>query len=222
MKCNKIRMLTLVFLLALLIVFAGTGCDPEPGVIEDIVEDHLNGLPEDDNDLPDPDEPDPIEPEDPVEEPAGTPSTYFWPWMSHGHLDLSTGEVISGPDFFESEPGFMAEFTEDYSYEGRLVWLVDESDVFALEWVMLSFNVDYFEDSERAADIAFDFEIENIQPVPGDDGLQEFTVSLVQQEQGFEVAINKIILGKEQESSFSTGLINYVALEIEMRVLGNP
>jgi len=222
MKYNKFKTLTIVFLLALLIVLAGAGCNLEPGVIEDIVEDQLNGLPEADNDLPEPDEPDPIEPEDPVEEPAGTPSTYYWPWMSHGHLDLSTGEVIPGPGLFESELGFIAEFTEEYSYEGLLVWLVTDSDVFALEWVKLSFNVDYFEDSEWAADIAFDFEIDNFKPEPGDDGLQEFPVSLVEQEQGFEVAVNKILLGKEQESSFSTGLINYVALEIAMRVVDNP
>ncbi|MGM0688930.1 MAG: hypothetical protein ACQESO_05035 [Bacillota bacterium] len=211
MKNNKFKTLTIVFLLALFIVLAGVGCDPEPGVIEDIVEDRLNGLPADDSDLP-----------DPVEEPAGTPSTYYWPWVSHGHLDFSTGEVIPGPDLFESERGFIAEFTEEYSYKGLLVWLVTESDVFALEWVNLSFSVDYFEDSEWAAEMAFDFEIDNLQPEPGDEGLQEFAVNLIDHQQGFVVAVNKILLGKEQESSFSAGLINYVALEVEMKVVGNP
>ncbi len=219
---NRIRALTLVFFLALLIVFAGVGCGPEPDIIEDIVEDELNGLPEDGNDLPDPGEPDPVEPEDPVKEPAGTPDTYYWPWLSHGHLDLSTGEVIAGPDLFESDLGFISEFTEGDSYEGRLVWITRESDLFALQWVTLSFNVDYFEESDWVANLAFVLEITDLQPEPGDKGIQEFALDINDQQHDFEVAVTGISLGKSQEGSIGTEPIDYIALEVKMRVLGNP
>ncbi len=198
MRIKPVLALSFIILSLLVLLFVMPGCNSEPVINNDLVE------------------------EEPVVEPPETPSTYYWPWMSHGHLDLSTGEVIPGPDLFESELGFIAEFTEDHSYEGQLVWLVEESDVFALEWVNLSFNVDYFEDNERVADLAFEFEITNLQPEPNDDGIQEFSVELVEQQQGFEVVVNKILLGKEQEGTYSIGPIDYVALEVEMRVVGNP
>ncbi len=222
MKNIKLRLLVLVFLSVSLIAFAGAGCDSEPDVIEDAVEDQLNEFFEDDNDLPDPGEPEPIEPSEPAEEPAVTPSTYYWPWLSHGHLDLSSGEIIAGPDLFESDLGFIAEFTEEHSYDGLVVWLVEDSDVFALEWVTLSFDVEYFKDSDWAYDINFEFRIEGLQPEPGEEGVREFTVSLAEEQQGFEVAINRVLLGKEQEGSLSATPIDFVALEIEMNVVGNP
>ncbi len=160
--------------------------------------------------------------EETVPETPLTVSTYYWPWISHGRLDLSSGEIIPGPDLFESDLGFISEFTEDYSFKGQLVWLVEESDVFALEWVTLSFNVEYYDLNERMFDHYYEFTIEDLQPVPGDEGLQEFELNLVDHQEDFEVAITKIVLGKERESSFSAEMICYVALEIEMKVVGNP
>lgn len=160
--------------------------------------------------------------EETIPETPLTVSTYYWPWISHGHLDLSSGEIIPGPDLFESDLGFISEFTEDYSFKGQLVWLVEESDVFALEWVTLSFNVEYYDLNERIFDLYYEFTIEDLQPVPGDEGLQEFELNLVDHQEDFEVAITKIVLGKERESNFIAEPICYVALEIEMRVVGNP
>jgi len=215
---------TLLFpLFVLIFLFANAGCDPEPGVIEDLLEEEPEKVEEHEIEDPVVDDPiieDPVD-EEPDKERPETPPTYYWPWLSHGHLDLSSGEVIAGPDLFESELGFIAEFTGDYSYEGLLVWVVEESDVFALEWISLSFDVEYFEDSDWVFDINYDFRIEELQPEPGEKGVQEFPVNLVRQVEGFEVAIHKVVLGKEQESSLSAAPINYVALEMEMNVIGN-
>lgn len=218
MGAKQVSKLLLLSLFVLIYLFAITGCDPEPGVIEDLLEDDIEML--EDNEIEDPVIEEPVD-EEPAEEKAEAPATYYWPWLSHGHLDLSSGEVIAGPDLFESELGFIVEFTEDYSYDGLLVWVVEESDVFTLDWVALSFDVDYFENNEWLLAINYYFRIEDLQPEPADEGVQEFALDLVKQEHGFEVAINKIILGKEQEGSLSAGPINYVALEIEMNVIGN-
>ncbi|MDZ4132639.1 MAG: hypothetical protein U1E11_05825 [Dethiobacteria bacterium] len=150
-------------------------------------------------------------------------STYYWPWISHGMLDLSSGEVISGPDLFESDLGFIDEFTADKEpFTGRLIWLVQGTDVFTLEWIRLSFNVDYYDQHEWEFDINYLFEIDGLLPEAADDGLQEFVVNLVERQDGFEVVINKVLLGKEQKGSFSNDPINFIALDLEMRVIDNP
>jgi hypothetical protein len=150
-------------------------------------------------------------------------STYYWPWISHGMLDLSSGEVISGPDLFESDLGFIDEFTADKGpFAGRLVWLVQDTDVFTLEWIRLSFNVDYYDQHEWEFDIHYQFEIDGLLPEPADDGLQEFAVNLVERHEGFEVVVKKVLLGKEQKGNFSNDPINFVALDIEMRVIDSP
>ncbi len=213
MSAKQVSKTLLLSLFVLIFLLVSAGCDPEPGVIEDLLEDEPEEV--EDHEIEDPVD------EEPPEERPETPSNYYWPWLSHGHLDLSSGEVIAGPDLFESELGFIAEFTVDYSYEGLLVWVIEESDVFALDWVSLSFDVEYFEDSNRVFDISYDFRIEDLQPEPGEKGIQEFPVNLVREEEGFEVAIHKVVLGKEQESSISAAPINYVALEMEMNVIGN-
>jgi hypothetical protein len=175
----------------------------------------------------------PVETADPViEDPAveETPSTipltlstYYWPWISHGMLDLSSGEVIPGPDLFESDLGFIDEFTSDNPpFSGRLVWLVQDTDVFTLEWIRLSFNVDYYDQHEWVSDSHYQFEIDGLQPEAADDGLQEFAVDLVEQQNGFEVVVKKVLLGKEQKGSFSNDPINFIALDLEMRVIDSP
>jgi len=147
---------------------------------------------------------------------------YYWPWISHGHLDLSSGETVSGPDLFESDPGFIAEFNEDISFDGLLVWKVEKTDVFMLEWVRLSFHVEYYEQYERLLDLYYEFLIDELLSEPMDNGIREYAVNLVDRQEDFEVEIKKIILGKEQHSSFSVDPINYVAIELEMKVKGNP
>ena len=175
----------------------------------------------------------PVETTDPVivdpaaeETPSTRPvkiSTYYWPWISHGMLDLSSGEVIPGPDLFESDLGFITEFTADKQpFIGRLVWLVKDTDVFTLDWIRLSFNVDYYDQHEWEYDISYLFEIDGLLPEPADDGLQEFAVDLVDRQDGFEVVINKVLLGKEQKGNFSDDPINFIALDLEMRVIDNP
>lgn len=207
------RLLFLAFSLILLLLIT-VGCSPDPVVPDEPTVDEPVEEPEEI-------EEEETEAETPDAPPVSVP-TYYWPWISHGLLDLSSGEVISGPDLFESELGFIAEFTEDYSYEGWLYWLVEDSDVFELDWVTLSFNVEYYEDYEWQYELNYDFEIDNLQPEPADDGVQEFTVNIVDRQEDFEVTVKRVVLGKEQEGSFTTDPINYIALEIEMQVVANP
>ena len=220
--------LILIFLAMLMI--AAAGCDPETDVIGDIVEEELNDLDPNDVEATDPEEPDLLEPEEPADDVTGTPPTYYWPWLSHAILDLSSGEVIAGPDIIMSDPGFMAEFTEDYRYEGRLFWVVEDSNVFTLEWVHLSFSVDFFEDSDFARELNFEFRVEDIEPIedaedaePAEEaaGLQEYEVDYLKIVEGFAVEVTSVILGRGQESSISDEPIDFVALEIVMYVEDN-
>ncbi len=144
---------------------------------------------------------------------------YYWPWANHGQVELSSGEVILAPDIFESDYGFIGEFTESDAYEGRLIWRVQESDVFSLEWISLEFDVDYYNQSEWESSSHFKFLIEGLSPEPADAGLQEFPINMREQQDDFEVVIKTLCLGKEEEGSFSTEPINYVAFDIEMRVI---
>lgn len=219
----------ILFVLAVLLITAA-GCDPETDVIGDMVEEELNDRDPDDVEEVEPDEPDLLDPEEPAEEVTGTPPTYYWPWLSHAILDLSSGEVIPGPDIIMSDPGFMAEFTEDYSYEGQLFWVVEDSNVFTLEWVHLSFSVDYFDDSDFVRELNFELRIEDIEPTedaedaePAEEaaGLQEYEVDYLKIVEGFAVEVTSVILGRGQESSISAEPIDFVALEIVMYVEGN-
>ncbi len=218
----------IIFLFAMLLITAA-GCDPETDVIGDIVEEELNDHDPNDVEEADPEEPDLLEPEETTDEVTGTPPTYYWPWLSHAILDLSSGEVIPGPDIIMSDPGFMAEFTEDYSYEGQLYWVVEGSNVFTLEWLHLSFSVDYFDDSDIARELNFEFRIEDIEPTEDAEdaesveeaGLQEHAVDYSESIDGFAVEINRIILGRGQESSISAESVDFVALEIAMYVEAN-
>ena len=198
-------------LIALLLITSG--CRPDPVVPDDPPEAVVEGPDENGEDANGDEE---------VVEPPHSAATYYWPWLSHGLLELSSGEIVAGPDLFESELGFISEFTQDYSYEGRLYWLVQDTDVFALEWANLSFSVEYYEDFEWQHELTYEFQVEELQPEPADDGTQEFTLNLVEQHEGFEVTLVKIIMGKEQEGSFTTDPINYVALDIKMQVVSNP
>jgi len=218
----------IIFLLTMLLITAA-GCDPETDVIGDIVDEELNDLDPDDVEEADPEEPDLLEPEEPTDEITGTPPTYYWPWLSHAILDLSSGEVIPGPDIIMSDPGFMAEFTEDYSYEGQLFWVVEDSNVFALGWVHLSFSVDFFDDSDVARELNFEFRIEDIEPTEDAEdaepveeaGLQEHQVDYLKIVDGFAVEINSVTFGRGQESSISAEAVDFVALEIIMYVEAN-
>lgn len=163
----------------------------------------------------------PVEEQLPVEESIQV-ATYYWPWISHGQVALSSGEIIIGPDLFESELGFIGEFSPGDSYEGRLVWRVEDTDVFTLEWISLIFDVDYFEQNEWESVNSFEFMIDNLQPEPGDDGIRELPVNVTEMHDSFEVTIRNIVLGKESEGSFSTDPISYIAFDITMHVLENP
>jgi len=229
--CKRKALASFITLLTIaMILIVAAGCDPDTDVIGDIVEEELNDFDPDDVEEADPEEPDLLEPEEPSDEVTGTPPTYYWPWLSHAILDLSSGEVIAGPDIIMSDPGFMAEFTEDYRYEGRLFWVVEESNVFTLDWVHLSFSVDYFDDSDFARELNFEFRIEDFEPTeevqgidPAEEAiwLMEYEADYLQIVGGFAVEINSIILGKGQESSIGVDLVDYVALEIVMYVEDN-
>lgn len=155
-----------------------------------------------------------------AEEPVAI-TTYYWPWISHGQLELSSGEIVVGPDLFESELGFIGEFTPERDFTGRLLWKVENTDVFSVQWISLTFDVDYFEDSEWISTTTFNFLIEDLTPETGDDGLQIFPTGLTDQDQNFVVTINRVLLGKEEEGSFTTEPLNYIALDLEMSVVEN-
>jgi len=211
-KKNSMFILIAAFLAALFLS-AAAGCAPDPGPVEDPDEDPAK---ENETEIPEPVN-DEVEVEDP--EPA---ANYFWPWISHGQLVLSSTEVIDGPHLFESDPGFVGEFSRDTDYSGRVVWLVDQTDVFEIEWVTLTFDVDYYAMHEWDLELNFIFELEDLDPVPEDEGEQIFEVSLAEEQEGFRVEIDRLILGKEQEGSFTAAPIDYVALEIELTVVDKP
>ncbi len=202
-----------VVLTILIVLFAGAACVPEPIFDEDT-----------DVDVIDMEEEQELEPgfEESAAEEQFPASTYFWPWLSHGQLVLSSGEVIIGPDLFESDLGFIAEFTRDHSYSGELYWLVEESDVFDLEWATLTFDVEYYEQGEWEYDIDFVFDIDDLQLRASAEGVQEYALDLVEEQDGFKVTISRVRFGKNQESSFGEEPIDYVALDIEMKVADKP
>jgi hypothetical protein len=155
--------------------------------------------------------------------PDDTPSQarYYWPWLSHGQLLLSSGELVAGPDLFESDLGFITEITEAHGFKGRLVWMLDESDPLLLEWIMLNFFVEYYEDNNRLADMEFQFTIDQFQLNPEEPQLQEFTLNLTEEQYGFEVRLSRVLFGREQESAVTGAVLNFVALDLELRVADN-
>mgnify|MGYP001045473661 CR=1 FL=1 len=203
----------LFILIAILIMPMIGGCKVEPDVADEEPEVEVIEEPVD--------YPEEVEEEPDIQD-VYTPTDYYWPWLNHGQLALSSGEIIMGPDLFESDLGFNTEFTDGFIYEGKVVWLVEESDVFALEWLTLSFDVEYYEQNEWLQDIHFYLEVDDLKPRSGQQGLREYDVEIIKVEEGFEVAINKVLLGKEQEGMISEEPINYIALEMLMRAVENP
>ncbi len=145
-------------------------------------------------------------------------SSYYWPWIHHGTIVLSSGEAIFGPDILESDQGFISEYPSGSSYRGKLVWIVDETNIRNIEWLTLAFDADYFEANEWEYSLSFDYRIEV--PFIDDDGdIFEFDLNLVEQKENLKIVISKLILAEEQEGAFITKPIDYLALEIEMIVL---
>lgn len=212
MKINSMHMIFAVILAAALLLI-DAGCTPDPEPVDDPDEDPVE---ENETEIPEPDDEE-IEVEDPE-----MAANYFWPLLSHGQLVLSSTEVIDGPHLFESDPGFIGEFTRDTDYSGRLMWLVNQTDVFELEWVTLTFDVEYYVGHECEFELNFMFEIEDLDPEPEDEGKQIFEVGLAEEQEGFRVEIDRVILGKEQEGSFTADPIDYVAFEIELTVVDKP
>ena len=187
--------------LAVVFLFAAAGCAPDPDPVDEPEED-----PVEENDLEDPD----------------PPANYFWPLLSHGQIVLSSTEVVDGPHLLESDTGFVGEFTRDTTYKGRIVWLVDKTDVFDLEWIALTFTVDYYALHEWQFERFFIFEIEGLEPEPGDEGVQVFELGLADEQDGFLVEIERLVLGKNQEGRFTSDPIDYAALDIVLKVVDKP
>ena len=213
----------LVTLLALLLItvvqLSLTGCSEEqeeliPGPDPDQEDLTLPDLEDDELIQPDDGEDRDVEPDR-----VQLAPDYFWLWLQHGILSLSSGEEIFGPDLFESDLGFIKEFTPGDSFRGELFWIADYSDVFALQSLTLLFDVDYFENYEYQHTVTFEFDIDRLTPEPGDDGLQVLPLQLTDEEPGLRVNLWSLTLGKEQESSFTTDPISYIAVEIEVIAL---
>lgn len=218
----------ILFLSLVISVFIIAGCETDPDTaVDPDYEEEIDDAPEPDlpeETVPDPDEKDPAErirEEEDIDEPLMA-GDYFWPWISHSQLTLSSGEVIDGPHLFESDAGFVAEFTKEYDYSGRMVWLVENTDVFTIEWVTLNFDVEYYKENEWVFDFQVNLEFDDLKPEPADEGLQEFELDITEEQEGFKVVVDKIILGKEEEGSFITDPIDFVALDIEMTVVDKP
>ncbi|HOL18306.1 MAG TPA: hypothetical protein PLY40_08510 [Bacillota bacterium] len=145
---------------------------------------------------------------------------YFYPRIFEGTLRLSTGEVITGINPSESVPGFTHELTPDYTYNGELKWIVTENDPLAVEWAELTFEVEdhYLEETDEDFMIEFNIRIEDFfdnNPASGP-GINSYELDIVENVRGFEIAISRITLGKQQESTEGK-LIDFVALEVQMR-----
>lgn len=201
----------IIFSLIVLAIVFIAGCDTgngepsEPPEVE----------PVDPGELPVEEEPQPDRPE---EESPLLGTDHYWPLLNLGDLVLSSGEYISGPDMLESDPGFMAELSESQGYEGRLVWRVEESNPLTLEWIILAFDVEYYEQGELAELLNFEFEITGFGPLPPRPSLQEIELDLVEQRGPLTVSLRRLILGQEQESVYLVQPFDYLGLELEMKV----
>ncbi len=153
---------------------------------------------------------------------GAAPANYYWPWVDHALVELSSGEVIEGPDIFESDYEFITEYAAGESYLGRLVFRVEESDVFSLQWINLQLDVDYYEGGQWVLSRSLTFLLDDFVTEVADDGVEEYVMSKQEQAEGFVVSIKKLQLGKEAEGSFSTEPLNYVAFEVEMKALKSP
>ena len=171
-------------------------------------------------------EPDPLQEElqiDDKSEPEKALLTdYYWPWISHGHLVLSTGEIVLGPDLLQSDLGFIGEFPPGRSYSGRLVWPIIDTDLSDLEWAELTFEVEFYLDNQWHHNLNFSFDLEEIRPVSGESGLQEFPLDLYEEQEGFTVRITGMVLAKNQEKEIAPEPISFLALDVEMIAQDNP
>lgn len=149
-----------------------------------------------------------------------TDKDYFYPWIAFGTMVLSTGEVIEGLDIFESDIGFIDNYTPDFSFKGDLVWLATESDVLEVDQVSLSFEVFnyYVEESADNFNLEFNILIDDFlenNPASGP-GVNSYELDIVENMEGFEVKITRITFGKEQEGELGEP-VDYIALEMELR-----
>jgi len=160
--------------------------------------------------------------EEPSPEDSLAVTTYYWPWISHGQVVLSSGEIIIGPDLFESDPGFIGEFVPGTNYDGRLLWRVENTDLLLMEWITLTFDVDYYIESEWESTSTFHFQLNDLQPEPMNGGRQQLQVNLSERKEDFEVTIKQLYLGIEEVGNIAKEPISYIAFDIEMKVVDNP
>lgn len=209
-NCSIILLSGLLMTFILIII---GGCTPDPEPIDDPEDDFIEEI--------EIEEPDIIEDEPEEEEPEPA-INYFWPLISHGQLILSSTEIIDSPNLLESDTGFVGEFTRDSEYTGRILWLVDKTEVFEIEWVLLIFDVEYYARHELQFTLNYMFEIEDLQPESDQEGLQVFDLGQIEEQKGFRIKIDRVILGKGQEASFSAEPIDFVALDFNITVVDKP
>jgi hypothetical protein len=195
-----LRLLGLVLVMVMLFALAGCGAEEEAAAID-----------------PDPEE---TETEDVGEDEGDEDEPYFYPWISHSTLMLSTGEALYMVDLFESDMGYIGDFTKGHSFNGTLVWIVEESNVFDVEWLELLFDVDdhHYDGFDDQFLIEFMIPIENFfdnNPAAGPD-VESYELDIVENIQGFEIKISRITFAQNQED-FQGDAINYVSMEVAMR-----
>jgi hypothetical protein len=201
MTINNLSILPLA-LLAIMTLFIVTGCNAQ----DETAETNDAGLEETTDEQPEQAEDEKLS------------EAVYHPWLITGKLNLSTGETLNKLYEDESDSAHSVSLSKQDSFKGNVVWLVKESDVFAVEWLELSFSVHdlSYEEGQVEYDLFFDITIEGINPKSDKEGIQEFEVAQTFTEQGFTVTINRVILAKQQENTAGE-LIDYVALNLEMK-----
>lgn len=206
-------LLLLSFFLITAVLSLSGGCTPDPVITDDQEDEPLEEIEIEEPDFTD---------DDQVVEAPKPATNYFWPLLNHAQLVLSSTEIIDGPNLLESDTGFVGEFTRDSEYNGRMIWLVDKTEVFEVEWLLLSFDVEYYAQHELQFILNFGLEIEDLQPEPFQEGLQVYDVVQVEEQKGFRIVINRVVLGKDQESSLTDDPIDFVALDLSITVVDKP
>ncbi len=143
----------------------------------------------------------------------------YLPQLETAIVKLSTGEELSSPDMKLSDSGFDKTLNEGHIYNGILIWTVEESDVFELESVRLSFTVNHLDNKGTIIEeMQYVFIVEGIELKQSDSGVQYVIVDQVEVYQRFEVAIDTLYIGKDQPGSGDEN-VDYIGFEMEMSVL---